>query len=411
MLDIAFIRENSEVVKKSAQSKGFDVDVEKLLELDKARRELIAQVEQKRQTKNQASKNSKPSETDIIQAKKLKTSLEELEKKLTKTETEYLGLMEKLPNVIPEDTPLGGEDKSHQERTWGDTSDKDFEVVDHQKWGESRGLIDFERGAKVAGSKFYFLKGQLALLQHALIQFALSSAVQAGFEPMIVPHMVSDRVAAGTGYLPRGEERQIYKLAQDNLNLIATSEMPITGYHADEIIDEKLLPLKYAGISPSYRVEAGAYGKHSHGLYRVHQFEKVELYIFCKPEQSEDWHQKLVELEEKICQDLEIPYRVVRIAAGDLGGPAYKKYDIEYWSSADKAYRELMSCSNVTDFQARRLNIRYRHGDNNLPLHTLNATAMATSRTLIAIIENHQQADGALKIPKVLSPFVPSNSL
>jgi seryl-tRNA synthetase len=244
-------------------------------------------------------------------------------------------------------------------------------------------------------------------LELAVFQLGLQMAAKYGFIPMTVPHMVNDRTASGTGFLPRGEERQIYKVEGEDLNLIATSEMPITGYHADEILAEEQLPTLYAGLSPAYRMEAGAYGKHSKGLYRVHQFNKLELYVFCKSEDSAEWHDKLVKLEEEICQALEIPYQLVRIAAGDLGGPAYKKFDLNYWSPVEGTYRELMSCSNVTDYQARRLNIRYRDADGQTKfVHTLNATAAAFSRVAIALIENHQQADGKVSVPQALQPFM-----
>jgi seryl-tRNA synthetase len=225
---------------------------------------------------------------------------------------------------------------------------------------------------------------------------------------MTVPHLVNQRTIDGTGFLAKSaEEQQIYKVENEDLHLIATAEIPITGYHADEIVDTEALPLLYAGLSPAYRMEAGAYGKHSRGLYRVHQFNKLELYVFCKPEDSEEWHQKLVRLEEELCQALEIPYRLVRIAAGDLGQSAYKKFDIEYWSPADKAYHELTSCSNVTDYQARRLNIRYRDEDGGTRfVHSLNGTAAAFSRMCIALIENHQTKDGEVAVPAALQPFM-----
>jgi seryl-tRNA synthetase len=247
----------------------------------------------------------------------------------------------------------------------------------------------------------------LVRLEFALTQFVLDEARQAGFEPMQVPHMVSSKVAAGSGYLPRGEERQIYKKQDEDLNLIATSEMPITGYHTDEILDLSHGPLRYAGYSACYRLEAGAYGKHSRGLYRVHQFNKVELYAFAKPEESETIHQSMMDLEESICQKLGLPYQVVRIAAGDLGAPAYKKYDIEYWTPVDDSYRELTSCSNITTYQARRLGIRYRKDDGSIDYaHTLNGTAIATGRGLIAILENYQTKDGKVRVPEVLQRYI-----
>jgi seryl-tRNA synthetase len=245
------------------------------------------------------------------------------------------------------------------------------------------------------------------LLEQAVFQLGLQLAVKYGFTPVTVPHLVNERTVQGTGFNAKGDEQQIYKIEGEDLHLIATAEIPITGYHADEIINEADLPLLYVGLSPAYRMEAGAYGKHSRGLYRVHQFNKLEMYVFCKPEDSEHWHRKLVELEEELCQALEIPYRLVRIAAGDLGMPAYKKFDIEYWSPADKAYRELMSCSNCTDYQARRLNIRYRNSEGKTAfVHTLNGTAAAYSRVAIALIENHQTGDGHVKIPAALQPYL-----
>jgi seryl-tRNA synthetase len=231
--------------------------------------------------------------------------------------------------------------------------------------------------------------------------------------PMLVPHMVNSAVIDGAGFAAKGtEEKQIYKIEEEDLNLIATAEIPLTGYHADEVLQSSELPKLYAGYSPAYRMEAGAYGKHSRGLYRVHQFNKLELYVFCKPEDSESWHQKLLELEEKVCQLLGIPYRVVRIAAGDLGAPAYKKFDIEYWSPVDKGYRELMSVSNVTDYQSRRLNIRYKddNGENKF-VHTLNGTAAAMSRMIIAIIENYQQADGSVMVPEALRAYMQKDQI
>lgn len=409
MLDIQFVRENPELVQEKAKQKGYDVDVAKLLGADRNRREQLAAVEELRQKRNENAakmKGGKPEQVLIDEGKNIKVALAEKEAYLADIETEYQNLLEALPNITPDDTPLGGEEDNVSEFTWGETQ-KDFEPIDHLTWGEQRNIIDFERGAKVAGSKFYFLKDKLVDMELALFQFGLQTARKYGFTPITVPHMVNGRTAAGTGYLPREGERDIYKIEDEDLNLIATAEIPITGYHADEIIDANDLPLLYVGLSPAYRLEAGAYGKFSKGLYRVHQFNKLELYVFCKPEESEHWHQELVKLEEELCQQLGIPYQRVRIAAGDLGAPAYKKYDIEYWSPVDKAYRELMSCSNITDFQARRLNIRYRDEGGNIKfVHTLNGTAAAYSRMAIAIIENYQTAEGDVMVPEVLRPYI-----
>lgn len=410
MLDIQFIRDNAELVARKADEKQIATDIPHLLHLDEQRRHALQAVESLRARRNDNAdkmKGGKPSPELVEEGKRIKAELVEAEKHLDGVDAEYHDMLSTVPNVTPDDTPLGGEGANHPEKHWGDTSDKGFAVVDHLTWGEQRGLIDFERGAKVAGNKFYFLKGSLAQLELAVFQMGMQLAMKHGFTPMSVPHLVNTRIAQGTGYLPRGEERQIYKIEGEDLNLIATSEMPLTGYHADEILAEKDLPQLYVGLSPSYRMEAGAYGKHAKGLYRVHQFNKLEMYAFCKPEESEAMHQRLLAIEEELCQMLEIPYQMTRIAAGDLGAPAYKKYDIEYWSPADKTYRELMSCSNVTDYQARRLNIRYRDHDGQIHfVHTLNGTAAAMSRIPIAMIENHQQADGRVVLPEALRPFM-----
>lgn len=410
MLDIQFIRNNKDLVAQKAKDKQIPTDIPRLLQLDEERRKLLQAAEALRAQRNdnaEKMKGGKPESSLIETGKRIKADLAAAEERLSIVDAEYQDVLATVPNITPDDTPLGGEEANRAEKHWGKTADKPFTVVDHLTWGERRGLIDFERGAKVAGAKFYFLKGSLAQLDLAVLQMGMQLAVTHGFTPMLVPHMVTTRVASGTGYLPRGEERQIYKIEGEDLNLIATAEMPITGYHADEIIDEKDLPLLYVGLSPSYRMEAGAYGKHSKGLYRVHQFNKLEMYAFCKPEDSEAVHQKLVSIEEELCQLLEIPYQLVRIASGDLGAPAYKKFDIEYWSPVDRAYRELMSCSNVTDYQARRLNIRYRTAEGGTALvHTLNGTAAAMSRIPIALIENHQQADGSVRLPEALRLYM-----
>ena len=410
MLDIRFIRENADLVQKKAEQKGYKVDVKKLLSLDEKHRTLWAEIEVLRRKGNELAKaagGKKPSDEQIKRGSELKKKESQIWTKMMNTATiPRENILLSIPNVFPEDTPLGGEEANREERKWGDTADKSFEVLDHATWAEKHGLLDFERGAKVAGNKFYYTAGSLVQLELALTQLAMKVIAENGYTPMLVPHLVSGRMIDGTGFSARTkEEEQIYKIDGEDLHLIATAEIPLTAYHADEIIDE--LPRAYAGYSPAYRKEAGAYGKHSRGLYRVHQFNKVEMYVFCKPEDSEQWHKKMVELEENICQMLEIPYRVVRIAAGDLGAAAYKKYDVEYWSPPDKAYRELMSCSNVTDYQARRLNIRYRtdEGGTNY-VHTLNGTAGAMSRLPIAIIENFQTKDGKVELPKALHPYM-----
>jgi seryl-tRNA synthetase len=408
MLDIQFIRENPEVIAEKSKQKGYDIDVTQLLGFDKERRELLQQVEDLRRERNELTaqtKGQRPSEEQVAKGRDLKDKLAGMEHRLGAIEKEFEALLKQVPNIIPDDTPEGGEENNRAEKTWGQP--REDQVKDHLEWGEERGFIDFERGAKVAGNKFYYLKGDLVRLELAVFQLGLQLAAKYGFTPMTVPHMVNGRAIEGTGFMAKGDEDQIYKVEGEDLHLIATAEIPITGYHADEIIENDKLPLLYVGLSPAYRKEAGAYGKHSRGLYRVHQFEKLELYVFCRPEDSEEWHQKLVRLEEELCQALEIPYRLVRIAAGDLGLSAYKKFDIEYWSPVDKGYRELTSCSNVTDYQARRLNIRYRNEEGRTEfVHSLNGTAAAFSRVCIALIENHQSGGGKLKVPKALQPFM-----
>lgn len=408
MVDIQFIRENAQKVKEAAAQKNIAVDIDELLTLDLKRRELLQQVEKLRKERNETAaqmKTGQPSPELIAEGKRIKEALGELEAQLDPMQKEYEALLLDVPNLFSEDTPLGGEEANKPVAHWGDTEKR--EVKDHLTWLEERDLVDFERGAKVAGSKFYYSKGDLARLEMALTQFAFQKGVDHGFTPMLVPNMVNNDVIGGTGYAPRGEERQIYKVEGEDLNLIATAEIPLTAYHKDEIIDLQKLPLLYVGWSPCYRMEAGAYGKHSRGIFRVHQFYKVEMYVFCVPEESEKWHEKLMQIEEEILQDLGIPYQKLAIAAGDLGAPAYKKFDLEYFSPLDGEYRELTSCSNVTDYQARRLNIRYKDAEGKVNyVHTLNGTAMVSSRGPIAVIENFQQEDGTVLVPEVLRPFM-----
>lgn len=408
MIDIQTIRDNAEMVAEKAGQKGVDVDVKRILDLDVSRRDLLQRADALRLKRNELTaeaKGQKPSEELIEKGRKFREELEDLEAKLQKISTDYQAELEKVPNIFPDDTPLGGEESNKPEKQVGEA--KKTGAQDHLTWAEAKGYLDFERGAKVAGAKFYYTKGALVELELACINLAMSIAMKHGFTPITVPHMVNEVTANGTGFSPKGEEDQIYSIDGEDLSLIATAEIPITGYHAGEILEANSLPLLYVGLSPAYRKEAGAYGKHSKGLYRVHQFNKVEMYVFCKPEESPKWHETLVKIEEELCQALEIPYQLVRIAAGDLGAPAYKKFDIEYWSPVEGEYREIMSCSNVTDYQARRLKIRYRNDDGKAELvHTLNGTAMAFSRVAIAIIENHQNQSGDVTIPAALHQYM-----
>jgi len=413
MLDIRVIRENPDLVEENARQKGYKVSVEALLYLDKMKRDLQEEVEiwrAKRKDVASRMKDGKPNAELIQKGKEVKDRLAELEPRLKDCEEKLRTELDRLPNMMQPDVPLGGEEDSVEIKTWGN---KPTGNVDHLEFALKRDWVDFERGAKVAGAKFYYLKGNLALLENALIQFALDMVVKKGFVFMNVPNMVNSRIAMGTGFAPRSSEQSDeYFIEGEDLSLIATAEMPLTGYHADEIIDEEKLPLLYAGLSPSYRKEAGTYGKHTRGLFRVHQFNKLEMYAFTLPEQSVEMHEKLLAIEEEIWQAIGIPYHIINIAAGDLGAPASKKYDLEYWSKADGKYRELTSCSNCTDFQARNLNIRVRRKDGTVEmLHTLNGTAVSLARSLVAVLEHYQTEDGKLRIPEVLRPYMGSREI
>ena len=414
MLDINFIRNNKELVEHSIKEKMYkNVNLDEILALDDQRKALLQQVEALRKERNDNTakmKNGKPSDELITKGKEIKEKLSTLEADLSNFEKELNTKLKTVPNVIFDDVPLGDESASVEVKKWGECKTTG---VDHLDYAVSRDWVDFERGAKVAGAKFYYVKGGLALLENALIQFGIKKIVEHGFTLMDVPDLVNSRVLEGTGFAPRSSEQSDeYYIEGEDLALIATAEMPITGYHMDEIIDEDKLPLFYAGFSACFRKEAGAYGKHTRGLFRVHQFNKLEMYSFCAPEQSKEIHEKLRAIEEEIWQEIGIPYHVINIAAGDLGAPAAKKYDIEYWSPVDQKYREITSCSNCTDFQARGLNIRVRRKDGTVEvLHTLNGTAISLARTMVAVIENFAEEGGKLRVPAVLQPYLGTDML
>ena len=414
MLDINFIRNNKELVEHSIKEKMYkNVNLDEILALDDQRKALLQQVEALRKERNDNTakmKNGKPSDELITKGKEIKEKLSTLESDLSNFEKELNTKLKTVPNVIFDDVPLGDESASVEVKKWGECKTTG---VDHLDYAISRDWVDFERGAKVAGAKFYYVKGGLALLENALIQFGIKKIVEHGFTLMDVPDLVNSRVLEGTGFAPRSSEQSDeYYIEGEDLALIATAEMPITGYHMDEIIDEDKLPLFYAGFSACFRKEAGAYGKHTRGLFRVHQFNKLEMYSFCAPEQSKEIHEKLRAIEEEIWQEIGIPYHVINIAAGDLGAPAAKKYDIEYWSPVDQKYREITSCSNCTDFQARGLNIRVRRKDGTVEvLHTLNGTAISLARTMVAVIENFAEEGGKLRVPAVLQPYLGTDML
>ena len=414
MLDIRFIRENAERVQKDALNKGYkNADIQAVIALDDERKTLTAQIDELRTRRNQIAssmKNSggRPSDEQITEGKKIKEELAEIEKKYRELNEKLSTALNGIPNILQDDVPIGKEGEDDLVKTWGEELFESRKgAQDHLDFANKKNWVDFERGSKVAGTKFYFLKGDLALLENAIYQFALNKLISKGFNFMTVPHMVNGEVATGTGFAPRSSDQSDeYFIEGEDLSLIATAEMSLTGYHAGEILNEKDLPIFYAGYSPCYRKEAGTYGKHTRGLFRVHQFNKLEMYAYTLPEQSVEIHQKILAVEEEIYQDLGIPYRVINIASGDLGAPASKKYDIEYWSPVDGAYREITSCSNCTDYQARNLNIRVRRENGDLQVvHTLNGTAVSLARCLVAAIENFQDGDD-LVIPEVLRPYM-----
>lgn len=408
MLDVKFIRENLGLVEKSTKEKGYKIDVSEVVKLDDKRKSILSEVEALRAKRNEVAskmKGGKPAPELIEEGKKIKTELAEKEGALSTTETEVSEYLKRIPNVIFDDVPLGGEECSEEVKKWGSNHETG---VDHLDYATGRGWLDFERGAKVAGAKFYYLKGDLALLENALLQYGISKVLEHGFTYMTVPDMVSSRVLEGCGFNPRSSEQSDeYFVEGEDLAMIATAEMPLTGYHMDEILEEDQLPLLYAGYSPCFRKEAGAYGKYTRGLFRVHQFNKLEMYIFCLPEKSKEMHEKILKIEEEIWQGLEVPYHVINIAAGDLGAPAAKKYDMEYWSPVNQKYQEITSCSNCTDFQARACNVRVRRKDGSLQfVHTLNGTAIPLARALVVMLENFATPDGKFKVPEVLRPYL-----
>jgi len=404
MIDIQTLRDDPDGLKKKIADKGFDVAlVDQALDLDGNRRELIAEVESLRAERNVAAK-----ERNIERGKKIKAKLQELEPELEKIEREFFEVFNGIPNPALPDVPVGRNEAENVEvRRWGEPPRFDFEPKEHLELGKYLGILDFETGAKVVGSQFYYLFGDGALLELALVMFAMELLQKEGFTPAITPDLAKSRYYLGTGYMPRGDEAQTYTISGEDLGLIATAEVTLAGKHADEIIAEEELPIKYIGYSHCFRQEAGAYGRYSRGLYRVHQFTKAEMFIYCKPEESGNMHEHILEMEEKIYQQLGLPYRVVEMCSGDLGAMAAKKYDVEAWMPARGEYGEVTSTSNCTDYQARNLNVKFRREDGSTEYaHMLNGTAIATSRTPLAILENYQQADGSVVLPEVLRKWM-----
>jgi seryl-tRNA synthetase len=416
MLDIKLILDQVDKVRESILKRGAKANLEGLLTLVESRKRLLLDIEQKRAAANQIAKKIPQVDAAerpalIQEGKRLNQEVSALEESWREVDAAYQEALLTIPNLLAEDTPLGVDDTENLVlRTVGVPRVFDFEPKDHLELGQSLDLIDFENGAKVAASKFYFLKNEAVLLEFALKAFAMNIAAARGYVPLITPDLVKKSILLGAGFTPRGEESNIYHLEDLDLSLIATAEIPVGGMHADEILDEQVLPLKYVAESHCFRREAGSGGRESKGLYRVHQFSKIELFQITKPEAAEAALEEILAIEETIYQQLGLPYRVVRICAGDLGAVAYKKYDIEVWMpgrESEEKYGEVTSASNCTDFQSRRLNIRYRTEDNKKIFpYTLNGTAIALSRTLVAILENYQQKDGSVMIPEVLRPYL-----
>jgi seryl-tRNA synthetase len=419
MLDLKFIRENMRAVEENCKNRGVDADVGLVVKLADRRSELIQELNELKQRQNQMAKSIGKERDEEARARLIEDS-RTMKERIPSKETELHEVEErlrdeqlKIPNMTHPDSPIGRDDTENVEiRRSGDIPQFAFEPRDHVELGDLLGIIDFDAGAKTTGSKFYFLRGDAVLLELGLIRYAMDILMERGYEPTITPDLARDEALVGTGFIPRGPETQIYSVEGSDLSMIATAEIPLAGQHTDEILDEDRLPLRYAGLSHCFRTEAGSHGRASRGLYRVHQFTKVEMFAFTTPEGSEQVHEEMVDIEERIFQGLGLPYRVVDICTGDLGGAAYRKYDLEAWMPGRNDFGEVTSTSNTTDYQARRLAIRYRR-DGGRPqlLHTLNGTALAMSRALIALLEVYQQHDGSVRLPEALVPYVGKESL
>jgi len=418
MLDRRYILENPEVVQKNCDHRGVKADVSRFVELESQRRKLQAEIEELSRLANEVSKSIGKAKDEAErearkdEGRRLREKKEQLQTDIDKFGAEAALILNSLPNLTHPDSPIGGEDASKELRR-GSVPVKTFgfPVQDHVALAEQHNLIDFEGGARVAGHGFYFLKNEAAQLEMALQQFAMDKLIGEGFTPMITPDLARGDVLKGVGFIPRGPETQIYSVENQDLNLVATAEITLGGLYAGEVIDAEKLPIKLCGVSHCFRTEAGAAGRASRGLYRVHQFTKVEMFAFTLPDQSDDMHNYFRDLECEIFDELGIPYRVLDIATGDLGGPAYRKFDLEAWMpgrGSSGEYGEVTSTSNCTDYQSRRLDVRYKvKGEKGTQLvHTLNGTAVAISRAIIAILENYQQADGSIAIPEALRKWI-----
>jgi seryl-tRNA synthetase len=414
VLDLKALRDDPERFRAglARRSPALAEDVDRLLERDRERRELTTEVEELRAEQNRASRAIGAAEGEererlIGSVRSVSERLNELQPRLAATQDGLQALLDGLPNLPHDSVPEGETDEDNELlREVGQRPTFGFRARDHVELGEALGLIDLERAAAVSGSRFAYLTGTAVLLQWALVRFCLDRLMPKGFVPVVPPVLVREEAMYGTGFLPT-DEAQLYVTREDDLYLVGTSEVPLAGLHMADILEPDTLPRRYVGYSTCFRREAGAHGKDTRGMFRVHQFDKVEMFSFTSPERSWEEHEFLLSCEEEIVQALEIPYRVVNVCTGELGAPAAKKYDIEAWLPGQDRYRELTSCSNTTDYQARRLGARVRLEEGNRPLHTLNGTACAIGRTLIALLENHQRADGSVDVPESLRPYMP----
>ncbi|ASY16548.1 seryl-tRNA synthetase [Candidatus Planktophila sulfonica] len=414
MIDIKFLRENPDVVRASQKGRGENVElVDQIIAIDEIKRAAVSEFETLRQEQNVLSKSVGAAKGDekaalLANAKELADKVKAADAKRSEIEEKAKALLLQLSNLLDTEAPIGGEEDFVTIEHIGTPRDfaKDgFEPKDHVELGKLLGAIDTERGAKVAGSRSYYLTGVGALLEFALVNYAIQSALKNGFSPVIPPVLVNPAAMEGTGFLGQAAEN-VYRIEKDDVYLVGTSEVPLAAMHMDEILPADKLPLRYAGYSSCFRREAGTYGKDTRGIIRVHQFDKVEMFTFCKPEDAKEEHKRLLQWEKDFLTAMEIPFRVIDVASGDLGSSATRKFDIEAWVPTQGAYREVTSTSNCTEFQARRLNIRYKDSEGTKAIATLNGTLVAIPRMIVAILENHQNADGTVNVPAALQPFL-----
>ncbi len=408
MIDIKFLRENPRIVQKAAKDKGVDINIDHVLEIDSKHRELNTSVQKLREERNVLTSTikGKPTHEQIEKGKSLKEKLEKQESAIKAVEEELNNWLLKIPNIPASDVPIGKDEMGNKIiRKYNSPIEFNFTPKDHLEIGESLDIVDVQRAAKVSGTRFAYLKKEGVLLEFALIQLAFGVLMKEGFKPIIPPVFLKTEIMRSLGYMEHGADEDIFSIPKDNLVLVGTAEHSIVSMHKGEIFQKKELPKRYVGFSTSFRREAGSYGKDTRGILRVHQFDKVEMVSFVTKEDDDKEHEYLLSLEEKLFRLLEIPYQVVKMCTGDLGFPTARKYDIEVWMPGQGKYREVTSTSTTADFQSRRLNIKYLENGQKKFVHILNGTAFAIGRTIIAILENYQQEDGSVLIPKVLQKY------